>query len=456
MARPRIIIIDEETGQQIGTRVKAMLQQESSYQVDLIEGMLPDVKEILQTHPELIIPVLPASKERAEQLLGMLRAKGAYTPLLPVVRAEDLTQMLDGLLLGTKDFLVTPLREAEVLARIQRLLPRSRHEERDRAREQLAETFGLELLLGEDPAFVAVKRKIPLVARSEVPVLLTGETGTGKEMCARAIHYLSRRAGKPFLPVNCGAIPVELFENELFGHQRGAFTSAWTAQPGLIAEAEGGTLFLDESDTLSPGAQVKLLRFLQDQTYHALGSPRLRQADVWVIAATNVELSQRVREGSFREDLFYRLGVITLALPALRERRTDIPLLATHFLARYAGLHGREPRELSPRAVEALCHYSWPGNIRELENVIQQAIVLTEAPTIEPEHLPIPPPPPSGEAGPDSFKRAKSKVIEQFEKAYVTELLGAHQGNVTHAARGAGMERRTFGRLIKKHRIAKR
>jgi DNA-binding NtrC family response regulator len=329
-------------------------------------------------------------------------------------------------------------------------------QKRGKVNESLAEPFVLAQLVGEDPAFMEVKRKIPLMARCEAPVLLSGETGTGKEVCARALHYASRRAGKPFLPVNCGAIPVELFESELFGHEKGAFTSAWTAQPGLIAEAEGGTLFLDEIETLSLGTQVKLLRFLQDQTYHTLGSPRPRQADVWILAATNAELTRKVRDGTFREDLFYRLAVMTLTLPPLRERRADIPLLAARFWARYADQRRGEKQQLSPRALEALCHYAWPGNIRELENVIQQVAMLADAQTIEPEDLPIPFSPPSSASRDNPFKQAKAQVIEQFEKAYLTELLRVHQGNVTQAARAAQTERRAFGRLIKKHHIAKR
>ena len=248
---------------------------------------------------------------------------------------------------------------------------------------------------------------------------------------------------------------MELFESELFGHEKGAFTSAWTTQAGLIAEVEGGTLFLDEIETLSLGTQVKLLRFLQDQTYHALGSPKPRQADVWILAATNAELTRKVRDGTFREDLFYRLAVMTLTLPPLRERRADIPLLAARFWARYADQREGKKRQLSPRALEALCHYIWPGNVRELENVIQQVAMLTDAQTIEPEDLPIPPSLASSASTDNSFKQAKAQVIEQFEKAYLTELLRVHQGNVTQAARAAQTERRVFGRLIKKYHIVK-
>lgn len=337
----------------------------------------------------------------------------------------------------------------------QRILPREGDHGSDRVHRPETETLVLDQIIGEDPAFRAVKRKLPLLACSDTCVLLAGETGTGKELCARAVHYLSPRAGKPFLPVNCGAIPAELFERELFGHEKGAFTGASTPSRGLVAEAEGGTLLLDEVETLSLSAQVKLLRFLEDQTYYALGSPRLRQGDVRIISATNADLPSKVQGGAFRQDLFYRLAVLTLLLPPLRERRTDIPLLVAHFWARYADQRGGQDRRLSPRAVEALCQYAWPGNVRELQNVLRQVAMLTEAQTLEPEDLPISPPPVPRTVRGLSLKQVKAEAIAQVENAYVTEMLRAHGGNVTRAAREAQMERRAFGRLIKKYRLAK-
>jgi two-component system, NtrC family, response regulator GlrR len=455
MAPASIVIIDTHHRQPLGAQVYAILRRERRYRVDLrakpsLDGMAPE-----DPCPSLLIPILPVAQEQADPWLATLQAQAANAPMLPVLEGVELTAPLDGLLHKTPDFLIAPLRAAEVRARVRRLLSRSHEPAREREGERQTALAGLAQLVGEDPTFLAVKRKLPLLARSEAPVLLTGETGTGKELCARALHYLSRRAGKPFLPVNCGAIPVELFESELFGHAKGAFTSAWAAQPGLIAEAEGGTLFLDEIETLTPGAQVKLLRFLQDHTYQALGSPRPRQADLRIIAATNQELTYKVRDGTFREDLFYRLAVITLTLPPLRERRADIPLLAVQLLARHVDQHGGGPRQWSRRAMDAPCQHAWPGNIRELANVVQQVAVLTDTPTIEPEDLPFRPIPPAQAAGSTSFQQAKSQVLAQFEQAYCVALLRQHQGNVTQAARAAQMERRSFGRLIKKYGIAK-
>ena len=315
---------------------------------------------------------------------------------------------------------------------------------------------GLAQLVGADPVFTALKQKLPLIARYGAPVILTGETGTGKELCARALHYLSARAARAFLPVNCGAIPFELFESELFGHQRGAFTGASATQTGLIEEAEGGTLFLDEIDSLSPAAQVKLLRFIENHTYHSLGSARERHADVWIIAATNRDLNEAIRVGSFREDLYYRLAVMNLSLPPLRDRRADVPLLVNHLWSRYAEQRNGDSRQFSRRALEALCQYSWPGNIRELENVIRQLLVLSDVEIIEPEDLPIPVPLPQKLLPTLSFNQARAQIIAQFEKAYVTDLLQSNGGNVSQSAKAAQKERRSFGRLIKKYQLEKR
>ncbi|MCI0623915.1 MAG: sigma-54 dependent transcriptional regulator [Acidobacteria bacterium] len=450
MVQPRIIILDE--GPEVGAQLKAILDRPDSFQTNLVCGRLPEMGKLLKTSPDLLIPVLPLAAERAQDLVAEIRTKDAGIPVLAVVKQEHLDKMLDILHPWIKDFLVVPLQEAEVRVRVRRLVTWLSNENSRQVKDAGAKAFGPAQLVGEDPSFMAVKNKIRVLARFESPVLLTGETGTGKEMCARALHYSSRRAGQAFLPVNCGAIPVELFENELFGHQKGAFTTAWAAQTGLIEEAEGGTLFLDEIETLSLAGQVKLLRFLEDQSYYVLGSPRMRRGNVWIIASTNVELARKVGEGTFREDLYYRLAVSTLALPPLRLRQNDISLLAEHFFGLYAEEHRSGQRRLSLGAEEALRGYSWPGNVRELANVIRQLIMFVEAQVIEPEHLPIP-----GTSSilpqRDCLRQAKVRAIEQFEKSYVTELLKIHKGNVTHAAREAKKDRRAFGRLIKKYQI---
>jgi DNA-binding NtrC family response regulator len=301
-----------------------------------------------------------------------------------------------------------------------------------------------------------VLAQLPKIATTDTTVLLTGETGTGKEVIARAIHYQSPRHGQPFIPVNCGALPDHLLENELFGHTKGAFTDASSTEKGLLAEAEGGTLFLDEVDALSAAAQVKLLRMLQDREYRPLGSPKSMRANVRIVAATNTDLRQQVHTGRFREDLYYRLYVLSVRLPSLRERRTDIAQLARHFLVQYGQRHGREELRLAPSAVRKLLAYPWPGNVRELEGVIQRTVLLLSSTVVEAEDLDLPAARVAEVSDTGSLRAAKSQAVEQFEQVYLINLLTAHSGNVTQAAKQAGKDRRTLQRLLRKHGLDRR
>jgi two-component system, NtrC family, response regulator GlrR len=314
---------------------------------------------------------------------------------------------------------------------------------------EFKEKLGLRQIIGESPLLLRQLERVPRFARSAATVLISGESGTGKEIFARALHYLSPRAARPFVPVNCGALPDNLMESEIFGHKRGAFTGAATDQPGLIHEAEGGTLFLDEIDGLTRAAQMKLLRFLQDGEYREVGSQQIAHADVRVVAATNADCGQLVRAGSFREDLFYRLNVLSLALPALRERRGDIVLLADHILETHAGRASAPPKKLSLAALNRLLGHSWPGNVRELENVLMRALILCDRDTIELSDLNLPD---DGALEEDrSFQRTKSLVVQRFEHDFLETVLRAHDGNITRAARAAKKNRRAFWELLRKH-----
>lgn len=304
--------------------------------------------------------------------------------------------------------------------------------------------------IGANAALLAELHKIPRVASSDASVLITGETGTGKELCAQALHALSLRRQKAFVPINCGAIPADLVENELFGHERGAFTGASSGRPGLVHEADGGTLFLDEVNSLPLAAQVKLLRLLQDGTFRALGSTRLQRADLRIVAATNDDLSAAVAAGRFRQDLYYRLNVIPLHLPALRHRRDDIPGLARFFLKRYAQRAGRPVGDIAPAALRKLAAYGWPGNVRELEHVIERAVVLSRSPLLHGGDLTLPADDASEQA---SFQHAKARVVSEFERGYLHSMLRQHQGNISHAAVAAGKDRRAFWELLRKHAI---
>jgi DNA-binding NtrC family response regulator len=282
-------------------------------------------------------------------------------------------------------------------------------------------------------------------------VLISGETGTGKEMVGRAIHYLSPRAGNPFVPVNCGALPTELLENELFGHERGAFTGAAGSRAGLIQEAENGTLFLDEVDCLPLMAQVKLLRFLQEKEFRPLGSTKVCKGDVRIVAASNANLQDAIAAGTLRRDLYYRLNVVPIVLPPLRERSGDVLVLARHFLAKYAAALKSPARSFSPEAERKLMLYSWPGNVRELEHVIERVVVLCSEKVIQESHIVMPGE--SNSATALSFQEMKANVISEFETNYIRNLLIAYKGNISRAAEAAQKERRTFWQLVRKHKI---
>jgi DNA-binding NtrC family response regulator len=322
----------------------------------------------------------------------------------------------------------------------------------ERLIEQLRAVRTLAQLVGEAPTFLTALVQVPAAAACNATVLIEGETGTGKDLVARAIHYLSARAPFPFVAVNCGTLTDTLLEDELFGHERGAFTDAQARRPGLIAQADRGTLLLDEVGTLTMRGQIALLRVLQDKTFRALGSSREQQADVRFVAATNSPLRSLVQTGTLRADLYYRLCVFSIRLPPLRERREDIPALAAHLIARHAPVGPPLPT-LSGAALAALSAFDWPGNVRELENAMIRGVQVCRRGVIEAEDLGLTPS--AGEPAPANrpLKILKQRAIEQFERDYLTHLMAEHGGNVSRAAVAAGKERRDLGKLLKRHGV---
>jgi two-component system, NtrC family, response regulator GlrR len=313
------------------------------------------------------------------------------------------------------------------------------------------------LFVGNSPELRAVVRQIEKIARSDASVVIQGETGSGKELAARAIRVRSARRTGPFVAINCGAIPDGLIETELFGHSAGAFTDARQSREGVIALAHRGTLFLDEVDTLSPKAQVALLRFLQDFRYRPVGLSSEVAANVRVIVATNQRLESLVEEGRFRRDLLYRLNILELTIPPLRSRHCDIDLLAQHFLGLFCRQYGLPPKRFHPDTSMWLHQHDWPGNVRELENWVHRHVLLADDPEIRIEDRPTAsgaaPLEDCGDNAPGNFRAAKARAVAEFESAYLRRVLAAAHGNVTAAARIAGKERRSFGRLLRKHRI---
>jgi len=359
---------------------------------------------------------------------------------------------------GATDFITKPLVAGTLLPRIELALQRADLAGEVRSlRRRLARSEGQDpRLVGDAPAFRRVLERLPLAARSDACVLVLGETGTGKELVARRLHELSTRAAGPFVPVNCGALPGELLESELFGHVRGAFTDARRDKRGLVEEASGGTLFLDEIGDMPLPLQVKLLRFLQEGEVRPVGAERTRTVDVRVVAATHRDPRAAVGAGELREDLYYRLNVVGLVLPPLRDRRSDVPALAEHLLRRHARGTTRPDLRLAPAARDRLCRHGWPGNIRELDNVVHRAVIFSPGPEIVAEDLEFDPAPAGTPASREPelevpLRQAKEALIAEFERAYVEAALTAAAGNVSLAARRAGKDRKSFWELIQRH-----
>lgn len=457
MDQREVLLLEFEGHGQLGQTIRRIIESCSNPGFRLvchtcsgfpvIDGDLSQI--IPRQKPLLILLALPRLALSCLDSVFQILGPGALSRPVVVVIDADQEELIELVRPGVADFIIPPLRDSEVLVRIQRLVNQVCREQK--TRQALTEKLGLQQLIGKSPVFTAEINKIPILAKSDISVLISGETGTGKEMVARAIHYLSERADKPFVPINCGAIPVELLENELFGHDRGAFTGASGCRSGVIQEAEKGTLFLDEVDSLPLLAQVKLLRFLQDKEYRPLGSTKAMKGDVRIIAASNAELENAIAAGTLRRDLYYRLNVIPIVLPALRYRSNDIVLLAHHFLAEKAAKLNSPAVEFSPEAERKLMLYSWPGNVRELEHVIERVVVLCTQKTIQEDQIIF-----SGEnnhAAQLSFQEMKANVVSEFETNYIQNLLVAYRGNITRAAEAAQKERRTFWQLIRKHKI---
>jgi len=383
------------------------------------------------------------------QLCGRIKADKPCATTIALIDQDQCASMVEALSAGASDFISFPCTGAEIVARVQRALGQV---------PKRAPMSGLvhpriKGIVGKSESIGRLLAQIPRIASCDASLLILGETGTGKEVFAEAVHYVSARAPKPWVAVNCGAIPVELLESELFGHVKGAFTTAHCARQGLVPEAEGGTLFLDDVDCLPLSAQAKLLRFLQEFEYRLVGSNRVLHADVRVIASSNRSLEQLSAQGLFRQDLFYRLNVLSVTLPPLRDRRDDIGMLSHHFATAAGRRFARAVPSLTPLAFRKLMRHEWPGNVRELQHVIERAVLMAPDGLIRESDLDI-----GGSvgatSGDGSFRAAKARVVDAFERGFIEDMLTACAGNVAHAARESGKDRRAFFELMRKHAIA--
>ncbi len=357
---------------------------------------------------------------------------------------------------GALDYLTKPIDLDELLLIIRKVLERSTLiRENRQLKAQLLDRYAFPNIISGSPKMEEVMGLVARVAPSQATVLIRGESGTGKELIANAIHYASPRSDKPFIKVNCSAIPETLLESELFGHERGAFTGAVQKRVGRFEEAEGGTIFLDEIGDLPPSTQVKLLRILQEREFQRLGSNLTLKADVRVIAATHRNLEEAMGKGLFREDLYYRLNVITIHLPPLRERREDLPLLIDHFLKKYSERNRKMIRDISKEARTLLMRHSYPGNVRELENLIERAVVLCRGEVITTQDLPFHLQEGTSEGQREMSQRAKTlpESLEEIERELILRALHQHQGVQTRAAESLGISERVLRYKMKKYRI---
>jgi two-component system, NtrC family, response regulator HydG len=471
-APPRVLVVDDEPALR---RALSRLLQSAGMRVSVADDGASAMEMLATEMFDVALVDLMMPRVGGLELLAHVQKTYAGTQVILMTAFGDVETAVEAVRAGAYHFLTKPFRSNDEVsiavskaASHRRLLDHAVMLER--RLEQMQKFGGL---IGNSPRMQEVYRLAVGVAPTASTVLILGESGTGKELTARAIHQHSPRANKAFVAVNCSAIPVDLVESELFGHMRGAFTGATATRPGLFEVADGGTLFLDEIGDLPPLAQVKLLRALQEGEVKRVGSNDTRTVDVRVVAATNVDLKTRIDAGRFREDLFYRLHVVVIGLPPLRERVDDIPLLAQHFLRKYAERGNRKVRSFSPAALQVLQAQPWKGNVRELENAVEHAVVFCAGEEIEPSHLPLfaaPSTPPQAEASAASkpaprleaggelqaglvelpFATAKAQALKHFETAYFAAVLERSQGNVSEAARLSGLDRSNFRRAARR------
>ena len=454
----KILIVDDE--KDMLALLERILSEKTDHEVTVTDNPMR-ISELLGQHRfDIVLTDLKMPGKNGIQVLDETIAADRETAVIVMTAYATIESAVEATRKGAFDYITKPFRKERLLHLIDQALRWKNLQSENRIlREELENRSPFPSIIGSGPTMRRLLAQIERVAGTSATVLITGESGTGKELAARAVHNHSAVKDKIFTPINCGAIPESIIESELFGHVKGAFTGAHKDKKGLVEEARGGTLFLDEIGDLPPALQVKLLRLLQEGEYRPVGAGTIRKADVRFIAATNQNLADKIKKGEFREDLYYRLNVVNIHLPPLRERADDIPLLASNFLKKYAALHGKAVSGISRAAMEWLAARNWPGNIRELENTIERAVIMTTGETVDTEDLFGPAEenrsvPPSPVAASEDifelpFKEAKDKLIEEFQAMYIARALARNSGNVSQAAKELGVKRQYLHRLMK-------
>jgi len=472
MSSGTILAIDDEF--ELLRSIRKILVRENFEVITSIsgeEGLL-----VLQQDeaPDLVLVDMMMPGIGGMEVLRAVQKRHSDTEVILITAHATVETAVQAMREGAYDYLPKPFSPDQLLFTVRRAMEHGRLTRENRAlRARLGSTreTSSSPIVGESAAMQRLRELVERVGPTDLGVLITGESGTGKEVVAQALHQSSGRVKRPFVPVDCAAIPANLMESELFGHERGAFTGATGRRKGLVEAADGGTFFLDEIGELDPQTQVKLLRLLQERQFRRVGGTELLEVNLRVIAATNRHLEKMVKGGEFREDLYHRLNVVQVHLPSLRKRPEDIPLLLKHFIERFCIETGRPVLRLSTAVVEALTAYDWPGNVRELVNCARYVSSLAPGPEVRLADLPprvrggtatrfTPAPPAAGVSAAGSlpgirydlpYKKAKRLWLEVFEYSYISQLLKAHTGNISHAARSAGIDRKSIQRLMKRN-----
>ena len=442
---PRILIVDDEPG--IRQSLKGVFEDEG-FTTESVSSGEECLKKIEQDTFDLVLLDIWLPGIDGIETLRQLREKAPGTRVIMISGHATIATAVTATKLGAYDFIEKPLSLDHTLLTVRNALSHRRLEQtNDMLRHELEERYNI---VGESIPVKALRKQISVVSPTNSRVLIYGESGTGKELVGRNIHFMSKRAGAPFVEVNCAAIPEELIESELFGHTRGSFTGASEAKKGKFELADGGTLFLDEIGDMSFKTQAKVLRAVEDQRFQPIGAPATVRVDVRVVAATNKNLQNEIAAGRFREDLFYRLNVIPFFVPPLRERREDIPVLARYFMRWFSAEHGRAPKEFSSDSLDSMADYSWPGNVRELRNEVERLVIMVPDPVILAKDLSMP----NG-----SGQTVNASTLQEgrahFEREFILSKLNEANWNITQAARLLGLERSYLYRKMRTYGIEK-